>query len=90
MMNPLVLLISNGLGVNKCKGCGKSITRQELQYPNNMVFCQGGPSGFYNLKTDKYIEKEGNIHFHVNIKCLQEKRIAIEEQHTILYDDTLC
>ena len=54
-----------------------------------MVFCPRGPSGFYNPKTNKYIEKEGNTHFHVNIKCLWGEGIAIE-QHTILYDDTLC
>ena len=70
MNNPPVLLISNGLGVSKCKGCSKSITKQELRYPNNMVFRRRGPTRFYNPKTNKYIKKEGNIHFHVNIKCL--------------------
>ena len=90
MNNPPVLLISNGLGVSKCKGCGKSITKQELRYPNNMVFRRRGPTRFYNPKTNKYIKKEGNIHFHVNIKCLHDKGIAIEERHATIYDNTFC
>ena len=72
------------------KDVGKSITKDEQCYPTNMALQWRGPSGFYNLKTYKYIEKEGNIHFHLNIQCLHGKSISIEECHTIIYNDMFC
>ena len=36
--NPLVVILTNRLGIKTCQGCGNSITKDQQMYPSNMVF----------------------------------------------------
>ena len=91
MINPPTLFFTDSLGISRCKGCGKKITPQQQAPPRNMVFCRRGRTGFLNKLTNKWIEKEGNVHFHINIECLRGRggTITIDIRHLTTCDDVL-
>ena len=37
-----------------------------------MVFTRRGITGYLNRKSNRYINKISNIHFHLKIKCIRE------------------
>ena len=41
--NPPVVIFTNGLGIEVCKGCLKRITKEQQVYLNNLVFRRWGP-----------------------------------------------
>ena len=59
--NPPVVILTDGTNISMCKGCGKKITKEQREYPNNMVFRKKDIKGY--LFQGKYISKVGNIHF---------------------------
>ena len=61
--NPPVVILTDGTNISMCKGCCKKITKEQREYPNNMVFRKKGITGY--LFQGKYISKVGNIHFHL-------------------------
>ena len=36
--NPPVVILTDGLGIKTCQGCGNGITKDQQMYPSNMVF----------------------------------------------------
>ena len=69
--NPPIVILT-GTNIRMCKGCGKAITWNDKQYPYNMVFTKRGITGYLNRKTNMYINKISNIHFHLKIKCIRD------------------
>ena len=70
--NPPIVILTTGTNIRMCKGCGKAITWNDKQYPHNMVFTRRGITGYLNRKSNMYINKISNIHFHLKIKCIRE------------------
>ena len=68
--NPPVLIFTTGMNISRCAGCHLQITRQQQEYPHNMVFRKRGVVGYLNKKLDRYCNKETNIHFHLNRSCI--------------------
>ena len=68
------LIFTNGLGIQKCQGCSKEITREEQVYPRNMVLRRKALVGYFNKKKmNKYIYTNNNIHIHLVKKCLWDQ-----------------
>ena len=57
--------------MSKCKGCKKTITPEDKEFPHNFVFHRTGVVGFLNKITNKWVDSEQNIHIHLNMACLQ-------------------
>ena len=91
MTNPATQIFTDSLGISMCKGCGKKTTPQQQAPPRNMVFHRRGKTGCLNKLSNKWLEKEGNIHFHLNMECLQGRggSITIDTRHLTTYDDVL-
>ena len=47
------IIRSNGLNIRVCKGCHKGITKEEQEYPCNLVFRRKSLVGFYNKVLNK-------------------------------------
>ena len=64
---------------------------QQQAPPRNMVFHRRGRTRFLNKLTNKWVGKEGNVHFHLNIDCPRGRgqSIAIDMRHLTTYDDVL-
>ena len=74
--NPPVVILTDGTNISMCKGCGKKFTKEQREYPNNMVFRKKGITGY--LFQGKYISKVGNIHFHLQKECLRQHDDTIQ------------
>ena len=70
-----------------CKGCGKPITWNDKQYPHNMVFTRRGITGYLNRKTNVYINKISNIHFHLHIKCLRDHDRTVKFSNIMMNEE---
>ena len=53
-----------------------------------MVFVKEGIVAFYNPKCNKMQMKEQNIHFHLNMVCLQKNDKTTEYRHLRTNDET--
>ena len=72
--------------IRKCKGCKKEITKEDKEYPHNMVFRRIGLHGYMNKTLNKWIESEQPIHFHLKMSCLC-KHDPTMEMHYITTND---
>ena len=52
--NPPVVILTDGTNISICKGCGKNFSKEQREYPNNMVF---------RKKRHNRIPFPGEIHF---------------------------
>ena len=43
-----------------------------------MVFTRRGITGYFNRKTNVYINKISNIHFHLHIKCIRDHNCTVK------------
>ena len=77
----------NGLAIQMCAGCGNEITRQQKEYPSNMVFQKRGFVKFYNAKQNQMNIKEQNIHFHLNMVCLRKENMKTEYHNLTTNDE---
>ena len=69
-----------------CKGCGqKKITKEQREYPNNMVFRKKGITGY--LFQGRYISKVGNIHFHLQKECLRHHDDTIQLREIVMHEE---
>ena len=59
--------------MSKCKGCKKTITPEDKEFPHNFVFRRTGVVGFFNRLTNKWVDSEQNIHIHLNMACLRQQ-----------------
>ena len=84
--NPPIVILTTGTNIRMCKGCGKAITWNDKQYPHNMVFTRRGITGYLNRKSNTYINKISNIHFHLKIKCIREHDCTVK-LHEIMMNE---
>ena len=87
--NPPMVIISDWHHT-KCKGCRKGILPEDKEYPHNMVLRQLGVYGFISPKTQKWIDSECNIHFHLDIKCLRKNDTTMEVRYIASNDEDFC
>ena len=85
--NPPTLIFTNGLGIQKCQGCSKEITRKDQVYPRNMVFRRKALVENFNKKVNKYIYTNNNIHIHLVKKCLRDQDRTVEYRDIIATDE---
>ena len=86
--NPPVVILTDGLGIKTCQGCGNGITKDEQMSPSNMVFRQKGVKAMYNRKYNCIWNKEQNNHYHLSMKCLHEKDQAVKYSDIIMNEKT--
>ena len=86
--NPPIVILTNGLGIKTCQGCGNDITKDQQMYPANMVFRQKGVKAIYNRKYNCIWNKEQNKHYHLFMKCLHEKNQTVEHRDILMNDET--
>ena len=86
--NPPILKFTTGLAICMCAGCRNTITHDQKTYPYNMVFVNKGIVALYNPKCNKMQMKEQNIHFHLNMVCLQKNDKTTEYRHLRTNDET--
>ena len=85
--NPPILIFTNGLGIRMCAGCNNDITREQKEYPSNMVFWKKALVAFYNPKQNQMNIKDQNIHFHLNMQCLRQDDRTTEYRHLTTKDE---
>lgn len=85
--NPPVVIISDGLGIRKCMGCRKPITKDEQKNPKNLVFRRKGVTGYYNTIQNRWVNRDCNIHFHLKLPCLRKHDPTLEFKDIIMTDD---
>ena len=85
--NPPVIVSTIGTSIRLCKGCGCAISKKQIKPPNNFVFRRKGVVGFFNKDRNQYIEKAGNIHFHLRIGCLRKHDDTVELKDIIMHDE---
>ena len=74
----------------KCKGCKKTITPEDKEFPHNFVFHRTGVVGFFNRLTNKWVDSEQNIHIHLNMACLRQQDSTLEKRHISANDEVFC
>ena len=56
--------------IRKCHGCKKPITAEEKKSPHNLVFGMKGMRMAYAANRKEFYEREDNVYFHLDMKCL--------------------
>ena len=76
--------------ITQCKGCRKGIIKEEKQYPHSLVIHHCVIIGYCNQSTQKLVNEEANIHFHLNMKCLCKSSPFLEKRHFICNNEEFC
>ena len=76
--------------MSKCKGCKKTITPEDKEFPHNFVFRRTGVVGFFNRLTNKWVDSQQNIHIHLNMDCLRQQDSTLEKRHISANDEVFC
>ena len=77
MANPPLIVKATGL-TRKCKGCGSPLTDEDKAYPHDMVFHRLVVGAYYNQKYNHYMNQQGYVHYHLNMRCLRKTDTTIE------------
>ena len=84
--NPPVIIITSWR-ITQCKGCRKGILKEEKAYPHNLVIHHHGIYAYCNPKTKQWVNEEVNVHFHLDMKCLQKNDPSLEKRHFVCNDE---
>ena len=76
--------------IAKCRGCKKAITDEDKASPHSFVLHRHGVVGYFNKLHNKWLDNEQNIHFHMNMDCVQKHNSTVEKHHVSCNEEVFC
>ena len=67
--------------VSKCQGCPNAINSKTLRAPNDLLIRLQAVRPYMDQRTTYWVDKIGNIYFHLNMACLQKFDPILKEEH---------
>ena len=87
LMNNPPLVVKAYWQITKCRGCKKSITTEDKEYPHDLVFQRRGICGYFNTVQNKWVENEAFVYYHLSIQCLRKGESTLEYRYISAVDD---
>ena len=81
------MLVSASWRIVKYQGCKQAITAQDKEFPHSFVIRRRGMVGYFNKLHNKWVDSEQNIHFHLNMSCVQKHDATMEKRHLSCNDE---
>ena len=67
--------------VSKCQGYPNAINSKTLRPPNDLLIRIRAVRPYMDQRTKYWVDKIGNIYFHLNMACLQKFDPTLKEEH---------
>ena len=76
--------------VSKCQGCPNAINSKTLRPPNDLLIRIRAVRPYMDQRTKYWVDKIGNIYFHLNMACLQKFDPTLKEDHLSMTSEMFC